>query len=476
MDQMALIPPPSSIPSAPLAVTARAAHRAPFFIADLVSKELARRHPGHLAEYVFGLKPEPFHWEWLELALNGDRGVLKAARGHAKSTYFSIILPLWLIGCNPNIRIAICSASAGQAEKYLREVGETIEYSAAFRGVFGNLFDPNALWTQKQKTVKRSKLQKDATIIAVGVGTGFAGARTDWIVMDDLVDDTNSLTVDRRRKVMTWLRKTALPTLDPTGLQTTWLIGTPYHFDDAVMQQGRVWPCYEYPAERDGAILWPSRFSREELDRRRAESTDYEYSTQYLVTPVGSEGSKLWKAWLHASPMRLPANSEEVWGLDWAATEAEDEEMSGDHDWSAIAKYRIAPWGLELFDMVRVQMEVPDVVAFLRDDLNPRVRKIGAESTGIGKVGIDLLKRLTGLPLYGIGASGKKAARFGLMAVDYAEQRITIAQDATERVQVFVNEWVGFPFYSHDDTLDAADLGRRVHYGEGQLALGVADA
>ena len=68
---------------------------------------LARRHPGHLAEYAFDIKLAPFHWEWLDFALERDRGLLMASRGHGKKTQYSVVLPLWFVGDNPNVRIAI---------------------------------------------------------------------------------------------------------------------------------------------------------------------------------------------------------------------------------------------------------------------------------------------------------------------------------------------------------------------------------
>lgn len=471
MEQMALLPQTNSLP-APSALSMKAVRRAPYLIVDMASKELARRHPGHMAEYVLDLKPEPFHWEWLELYRSLDRFVLKASRGHAKSTYFSIVNPLYEIGTDPNIRITIASATAGQSEKFLREVDYHIRFNKKYRAVFGDLYDSEAVWTQKQKTVKRSKALKDPTLLAVGVGTGFAGARTDILNFDDLVDDTNSLTKHRRAQVLNWVMQTALPTLDPLGPNKAGLVGTPYHFDDATLHLAAVWPSFEYPAEdTEGNILWPSRFNRAELDNRRKEAGEYIYNTQYLVRPVGLEGNRLLRVWLHESDYELPADSSEVWGVDWAVV-PEDEDELHQRDYTVISKFRDAPWGLELFDVVRMQAALPDVIDYIAADIHPRVRVLGVEQNGVGKPAIQMLQRATEFPITPVLATGSKVTRFELMAPDFASKRITLAKNRTERVdQHFIPEWIGFPYFSNDDCLDGCDIARRAA-GFGGITMG----
>ncbi len=431
----------------------------------------ARRHPGHMIEYIFGVKLAPFHWEWLDFYYKHDRGVLEAARGHAKSTIFSVGLPLFEIGNNPNLRIAIVSATAGQSEKLLREIGYFIQHDLNYREIFGNLYDPLAVWTQRQKTVRRSKPLKDSSFLAIGQGSGFAGARSDILLLDDIVDAQNSLTVHRRRQVLHWIFETALPTLDPTGPQRALLVGTPYHFDDALFHLQQAWPSRKYPAwDTAGQLLWPERFTHKELDRRREEARligrEHIFFTQYLLRLAGSDGNRLLRGWLHESPGKVLPGRGEVWGVDWAVT-PEDEKDVYSPDYSVISKFRIAPWGLELYDLTRIQAEAPDVIHVLTAELeaNGNVHVLGVEQNGIGKPAMQMLARTTDLEITPVLATGSLVTRMNLMAVDWAAEKITLARDATEIVQKqFIPEWLGFPFFSFDDCLASCDVARRAHF------------
>ena len=445
-------------------------------VLDMVSKTRAARHPGYLAEYAFELKLAPFHWEWFEMFLALRECVVKAARGHGKSTIFSVIAPCWMVGADPNLRVVIASATAGQSEKFLREIGHHIRFNERYRSVFGDLYDPEAVWTQKQKTVRRSQALKDSSFMAVGVGSGFAGSRGDVILFDDLVDESNSLTVHRRKQVLNWILQTALPALDPTGPQKAFLIGTPYNFDDALFHMGELWPLSEYPAEdEDGVILWPERFTREELDKRRSLSR-YIYATQYLVRPVGVEGSRLLAGWLHES-LKPVKHAEEIWGVDWAVV-PEDEAESYERDSSALVKYRLTDWGLEIYDVLVLQAALPDVVDWIAGQLDNirRVRFVACEQNGVGRPAIDMLSRLTKIKLVPVLSVGSKLSRMELMAPDFAARRITIAQDAGEGISIFRREWISFPYGQHDDTLDAADVARRAWGGGSGFGFGIGEA
>lgn len=476
MEQVTLLPVSEAPAQADQFVGRRHQVRAARLVVDVVSRNLAAKHPGHLAEYAFGIKLAPFHWEWCELVMSQREAVVKAARGHGKSTIFSVVIPCWMVGVDSNLRVVIGSATAGQSEKFLREIGLHIQRNPRYRAVFGDLYDPELIWTQKQKTVRRSQALKDATFLAVGVGSGFAGSRADVLDFDDLVDESNSLTVGRRRQTLNWILETALPALDPLGPQKAVLIGTPYHHDDALFHMAQVWPSYEYPAEdASGAVLWPERFSREELDRRRR-LNEHVYTTQYLVQPVGAAGNLLLAVWLQVSPRRVKSAAE-IWGVDWAAVPDREEE-GGRHDFNVVAKFRVTPWGLELYDLLRFQAELPDALDTIAGALveKPgRSIRVACETNGIGQVAVDMLRRLTKIPLEGLAAVGDPETRIRLMAPFWARGQITIAQDASESINHFRNEWVAFPFGQHDDCLNAADVARRA-YGFGGVSLGMGEA
>jgi hypothetical protein len=138
--------------------------------------------------------------------------VINIAPGIGKSTMFTHDLPAWLIARDRSIRIMVASRTEQQARMYSNRLRRTLERELAVRadpklvelGVatdatatmaqdFG-LFKPanNDLWTKAEFVVQQSSGvavdDKESTVTAYGMDSGFLGGRFDFIIWDDLVD------------------------------------------------------------------------------------------------------------------------------------------------------------------------------------------------------------------------------------------------------------------------------------------------
>lgn len=192
---------------------------------------MARRahdDPAVFCARVLGVDVRPFQARWLRAQAESDRTLVLAPRGHGKSTLCTVGFTLWRIARSPETRILLASATAFQAEGFLRQVRAQIESCHALRRLFG--LRPDRPWTGSEIAVARRGLYKEPTVTALGVGGAVIGRHYDTIVCDDVVDRDSAATAEQRRRLREWFGAVLVPCLEPTG--TLHLVGTRWHDDD----------------------------------------------------------------------------------------------------------------------------------------------------------------------------------------------------------------------------------------------------
>jgi len=203
-----------------------------------IARDLLKNDLAAFATYL-GWEPNWHHLEWFKYLENSDilDIVTLSPRDSAKSTAFSVIYPLWEMIRNPSIRIIIVSATATQAQSFLRQITDIIENHVGFRKIFGNLKPgiPDT-WKDSEIIINRPHLnaqgqsEKDPTISATGSGGPIPSKRCDIIVNDDILSKENTRTDDQRRKTKEWYTDVLLPVLVKGG-RKIW-IATAWNLED----------------------------------------------------------------------------------------------------------------------------------------------------------------------------------------------------------------------------------------------------
>lgn len=181
----------------------------------------------NFGEYVFGYRPAVHHAEMLEWAMHGilnrRNGLGLEPRGAAKTTWGNSILLTWLIAMYPDLRIGLFSNTAKQSYDFSRAIRFTIESSTAFRDIFGDCVS-RTKWTDAEWLHKDSRWHgsKDVTLFAQGVGGAIISKRFDLIVLDDILDEENTVNIEQRDSVQNWFFKTLIPCLVPGGVVLGW--------------------------------------------------------------------------------------------------------------------------------------------------------------------------------------------------------------------------------------------------------------
>ena len=311
---------------------------------------------------IIGLKNAPFQDELDDILSNHDiykKIAIAFARDHGKTTHISIGYPLWEIARNHNLRILLVSSTSNVTQTFMTEIVGHIERNEIYKA-WAQYIDPlhkgvvpqfkgarktNEKWAGNSIIIDRENLNlKDPTINAVGLFGAILSKRADIIIVDDLVNQVNSMTEEQRLKVIDWFYTTILPVLVPGGRIV--YLGNTWHQDDLVARLLKD-PQFDYRKVRpailhesnhpelwqewcsilldesleiiirkqkaeayyqehrdlmeDGVqVLWPERWSYKELYLKRL-SNSYAFERMYQCNPANRPNQRIKDEWIEAA-------------------------------------------------------------------------------------------------------------------------------------------------------------------------------
>ncbi len=284
--------------------------------------------PPTLIEYSKQVMPfiefEEFHLSYYRILDAFARGQIKRLiitmpPQHGKSLGATTLLPAFLLGLNPNLRVAIASYSASLACKFNRRVQRILESKE-----YGEIFPettikrgskpPNYIRTAEEVEI----IGYEGSLLAVGREGSLTGNRVDCFILDDLYKDAmeaNSPLV--RENCLEWY--TSVVRTRTHNSSSELIVFTRWHEEDligTICQKERWEPLLEWsqldstPSDcwlylnleaiksspqsqidprPGGAALWSSRQSYELLQQKRA-LDPLRFECMYQGHPSAREG------------------------------------------------------------------------------------------------------------------------------------------------------------------------------------------
>lgn len=221
-------------------------------------------------------------------------------RGSFKSSIITIGHTIQSIVKNPNIRILIANEKLDNAKAFLSEIKGHFENNEKFRNFYGDWVSKFG-WREDSIFVsRRTKNLKEPTVSTAGVEVVKVGMHYELIIMDDLVSDINTSTLEQRNKVKDFYRL-ALSLLEPGG--TIICVGTRWRFDDLynhlIENEKHRFNYYIRGAYKKDKTLWfPQRLTENFLQDQRKSQSSYQFACQYLNNPIDDEEAKFKKEWI----------------------------------------------------------------------------------------------------------------------------------------------------------------------------------
>lgn len=252
-------------------------------------KEKAARASKSLFDYfvfVRGYLPADHHMVIMERLLYGGRLELILGWPDAAKSTIGIAWLEWMIGRDPNLRVLVASEVAtGVATTIVSDVAGTIETNDRYIMAFGELKDPTGRspWSTREAFVRPLVTQATAhgmrmpvtprspwpwlpprgrdvrrtgrhpTLKAVSPQTGYAGARCEIIVCDDLVSDRISRSQKLTDQVFANTHQKLLARMTPHPSNKCVIFGQhfgPHDFYTLLRRVGVV--CYDNNPDMEG--------------------------------------------------------------------------------------------------------------------------------------------------------------------------------------------------------------------------------
>lgn len=242
---------------------------------------------------------EILNWTW-RADPESERGIFTFKmqlwpRGSFKSAVFDVGLVCWEIARNPNIRICICSETGKQAKKFARQAMKIID-SQWFRERFG-VHRTDKAWreatgefTSALRTISHAK---EPTLLAAGAGEVWTGSHWDLVIMDDVVSQENTKTIDGLESIKSWFGE-MLAQLDP-GCRLL-MIGTLHHYADLycyIMKDREMREMFEFSIHSwknpDGSLFFPGRLTHAFVGNQKKILPSRQFACYYENKPTTDE-------------------------------------------------------------------------------------------------------------------------------------------------------------------------------------------
>jgi predicted phage terminase large subunit-like protein len=422
------------------------------------------------------LHPAPVHRELQAFLTAHPRALVELPRDHGKSVQICIRI-LWELGRNPGLRVRIVCASEALAVERGRFIRDAIAHSPRLRMVFPRL-RPGVPWEAVRFTVRRGGQVLGPSVASIGVGAASTGARADLLVCDDIVDVRAIRSRAERDRVATWFHENLVNLLEPDG--RLWCLFTPWHADDlnARLKRNPAFALFRRPVGDDLTPVWPAKWPREALERRRAEIGTVAFARAYRLICVPDEAVPIRADWVRfwsdevplgvrLGPVEVPLGS--VGGSFESVVVAIDPAVSANAraDASAIVTLaRTADNQVRCLEAIARRVPAPELVQLIDDaDRRWRPDAILFESNAAFAAVRDLLVRHTrfGPKIKSVTQTRDKAARVSAFSVPVENGTFRLKGDGRGGVdpaqQTLFDEMTTFPAGEHDDLLDAAAFG-----------------
>lgn len=269
--------------------------------------ELGRRHLLDFTEVTMPtFSPTWFHKSYYEVLNKFAKGEIKKLMvfvppQHGKSEGSTRRLPSFLLGLNPDRKIAIVSYSTSKARKFNREIQGILrdeQYQSIFPDVkLSNGADGYSLTMDEIEVVKHR-----GGIKTVGVGGALTGEPVDILIMDDLYKDAKTAWSEvMRDNIEDWYNTVAETRLHNDSQQL--IVFTRWHEKDLagyLLGKEDDWEVFIYPAikvgapneydpRHEGEALWPERHSVEKFEAIRSRDP-HTFGNLYQQDPKAKEG------------------------------------------------------------------------------------------------------------------------------------------------------------------------------------------
>jgi predicted phage terminase large subunit-like protein len=376
---------------------------------------------------------------------------------HTKSEFASFLLPAWMVGRDPKLKIIQSTHTTELAVRFGRKA-KTLMDSEEYKQVFKTRLREDSQAAGKWET------QQGGEYYAAGVGSAITGRGANLLIIDDPHSEQDAMNMQALERAYEWYTSGPRQRLQPGGAIV--LVMTRWNTKDltgSLLQAQKEakadqWEVVEFPAILpSGKPVWPEYWKLEELEAVKASAGVQKWNAQYMQNPTSEEGAIIKREWWNDwEPDYIPQLHHVIQSYDTAFMKKETADFSAITTWGVFYRNEDSGPQLILLDAIKDRLEFPELRRIALEQYNywkPESVIVESKASGLP---LTYELRKMGIPVinYTPSKGNDKHTRVNSVAPLF-ESGCIWAPKNKEFAQEVIEECAAFPYGDHDDLVDS---------------------
>jgi predicted phage terminase large subunit-like protein len=376
---------------------------------------------------------------------------------HTKSEFASTLLPAWMIGREPKLKIIQTTHTGELAVRFGRKAKTLID-SPEYQEIFQTRL------REDSQAAGRWETAQGGEYFAAGVGGAITGRGADLLIIDDPHSEQDAMNITALERAYEWYTSGPRQRLQPGGkivcVMTRWNTKdlTGILLKNQSEPKSDQWDIVEFPAIMpSGKPVWPEYWKLDELESVKASLSLGKWNAQWMQNPTSEEGAILkrewWKDW---DKDYIPRLEHVIQSYDTAFMKKETADYSAITTWGIFRENEDSPAQLLLLDAVKDRFEFPELRRVAKEQYDywqPETVLVEAKASGLP---LTYELRNMGIPVinYTPSRGNDKHTRVNSVAPLFESGNIW-APLSKQFAQEVIEECAAFPYGDHDDLVDS---------------------
>ena len=375
---------------------------------------------------------------------------------HTKSEFASNLLPAWMVGRKPDLKIIQTTHTTELAIRFGRKAKTLID-SPEYQQIFKTRLREDSQAAGKWET------EQGGEYYAAGVGSAITGRGADLLIIDDPHSEQDALNAAALEKAYEWYTSGPRQRLQPGGaivvVMTRW---STKDLTGALMKSQKEiksdkWEVVEFPAIMpSGEPVWPEFWKLEELEGVKASLSVPKWNAQWMQDPTSEEGSIIkrdwWKVW---EKSEIPPLKHVIQSYDTAFLKKETADYSAITTWGVFYPNDDSGPNLILLDALKDRYEFPELRRVALEQYQywkPETVVIESKASGLP---LTYELRKMGIPVVNFSPSKGQDKHARVNAVAPLFESGVIWAPEEKYAEEVIEECAAFPYGDHDDLVDS---------------------
>ena len=385
-----------------------------------------------------------------------NRLIINMPPRHTKSEFASFLLPAWMIGRNPKLKIIQTTHTTELAVRFGRKAKHLID-SPDYKRFFKTTL------REDSQAAGRWETDQGGEYFAAGVGSAITGRGADLLIIDDPHSEQDAMNPEALERAYEWYTSGPRQRLQPGGkivvVMTRWslkdLTGSLIGAQKGIKSDQ--WEVIEFPAILpDEQPVWPEYWKLSELESVKASLSIQKWNAQWMQNPTSEEGSIIkrdwWRKW---DKDYIPELYHVIQSYDTAFLKKETADYSAITTWGVFYPNPDSGPNLILLDAIKERLEFPELRRRALEQFHywkPESVVIESKASGLP---LTYELRKMGIPVINFTPSkgNDKHSRINAVAPLFESGQIWAPEAAF--AEEVIEECAAFPFGDHDDLVDS---------------------